>query len=381
MWFVVVALSTWLGMHLYVGWRVLQPTDRRWKWWVGGGMVVSLLTAPLTFAMLPYSGSAIPDLIQIVGYTTMGVFSVVWAFLLMRDVVWLAARGVSLVVETPLSDPSRRDFFGRVFNGVALGAAGIVSAAGVVGARLSAEVETVEVQVPGLDERLDGFVIAQVSDIHVGPTVRRDLVQDIVDAVNALDADLVAVTGDLVDGSVERLAEHVEPLRQLKGRHGVFFCTGNHEYYSGVLPWLDKVRELGMVALVDEHVTVDHQGATVVVAGVPDYSATRMEPSHISDPTAAFEGAPEGFRLLLAHQPRSFRGAVEAGAQLMLSGHTHAGQYLPFTWAIRLAQPFVEGLTLHEGMYIYVNRGTTWWGPPMRLGAPQEISRLILRKA
>ena len=379
--FVIFATSTWIAMHAYVGWRLLQPTDRRHLWKVVALMVVSILVAPLTFLMLPRSGELLPDLVQIVGYTLMGVFSIVWAFLLVRDALWVLGLVISRVVDTPLSDPARRDFFGRVANGVTLGAAGLVSGAGIVGARQAAEVERWEVPVVGLDPRLDGFTIAQVSDIHVGPTVRAGLVQEIVDAVNALDADLVAVTGDLVDGSVERLAQHVEPLRGLRGTHGVFFCTGNHEYYSGVHPWLEKVRELGMVALVDEHVTVEHEGATVVVAGVPDYSATRMEPSHISDPVAAFAGAPEGFRLLLAHQPRSFLGALEAGAQLMLSGHTHAGQYLPFTWVIRAVQPFVEGLTLHEGMYVYVNRGTTWWGPPLRLGAPQEISLLTLRSA
>lgn len=379
MWFVVFALSVWLGMHVHVGWSVLRHTDKRRLWWVVGAMVTSIGIAPLTFLMLPRSGEAIPDLIQIVGYTVMGVFSVVWAFLLVKDVVWLIARGVSLVVDTPLSDPSRRDFFGRVVNGVTLGAAGVVSAAGVVGAQQAAEVVRTTVVVPGLDPRLEGFTIAQVSDIHVGPTVRRELVEDIVDAVNALNADLVAVTGDLVDGSVERLAEHVEPLRRLRGRHGVFFCTGNHEYYSGVHPWLEKVRELGMVTLVEEHVVIEHEGANVVVAGVSDYAAKRMEPTHISDPTAAFAGAPEGFRLLLAHQPRSYIAALSAGAQLMLSGHTHAGQYFPFTWVVRMAQPFVEGLTDHEGMWVYVNRGTTWWGPPMRLGAPQEISLLELR--
>jgi predicted MPP superfamily phosphohydrolase len=242
----------------------------------------------------------------------------------------------------------------------------------------------VDVRVPieGLPAALDGFSIAQITDVHVGPTIRRDYVQGIVDAVNRLDADIVAITGDLVDGSVPQLREHVAPLARLKARHGVFFVTGNHEYYSGAVPWMQELERLGITVLHNAHAVVEHDGEQLVVAGVSDFSAGHFHDDHASDPARALQGAPAlAKNVLLAHQPRTAHAAARAGFDLQVSGHTHGGQFWPWNHFVRLQQPYTAGLHRLDRLWVYVSRGTGYWGPPKRFGAPSEITRLSLRQA
>src|SRR6185295_11857104 len=192
--------------------------------------------------------------------------------------------------------------------------------------------------------------------------------------------DVVAITGDLVDGSVSELATEVAPLARLESRHGTYFVTGNHEYYSGVEPWLAELRRLGMKVLHNEHVVIVRDGATLLLGGVPDYSGGHFDSAHRSDPKAALAGAPmdAAVKILLAHQPRSAAAAEQAGFDLQLSGHTHGGQFLPWTFLVKLQQPFTAGLHRLGRLRVYVSRGTGYWGPPQRLGAPSEITEIRL---
>jgi predicted MPP superfamily phosphohydrolase len=251
-------------------------------------------------------------------------------------------------------------------------------AIGLFNARRTAAVREVEIAVAGLPRALQGFTIAQISDIHVGPTIKRPYVQAIVDAVNRLEADAVALTGDLVDGRVRDLAADVAPLAALRSRHGTFFVTGNHEYYSGAHEWIAELERLGLRVLLNEHVVLRHEDARLVLAGVADMSAHHFDPRHRSDPQRAIAGAPAdaGLRVLLAHQPRSAEAAAQAGFDVQLSGHTHGGQYWPWNVFVRLQQPYTAGLHRLRQLWIYTSRGTGYWGPPLRLGAPSEITRL-----
>jgi len=261
---------------------------------------------------------------------------------------------------------------------VALLAAALTSI-GLGNARRVPRVKNVDVPIADLPAPLHGFSIVQVSDLHVGPTIRRAQVEAIVDRVNGLNADLIALTGDFVDGSVRDLGAHTRPLGKLTARHGAYFVTGNHEYYSGVHAWIAELRGLGMRVLVNEHVNLRHDGARIVVAGVTDFSAGRFVEGHTSDPHRALAGAPKDVvRLLLAHQPRSAIEAAQAGADLQLSGHTHGGQFFPWNYVVRFYQPFTAGLHRLGKLRIYVSRGTGYWGPPKRIGAPAEITHLRL---
>jgi predicted MPP superfamily phosphohydrolase len=251
---------------------------------------------------------------------------------------------------------------------------------GFVNARRTARVVTVDVPLTGLPPALQGFRIAQISDIHVGPTIKRGYLQGIVHAVNGLEADMVAITGDLVDGSVGELAVHVAPLAALTSRHGSFFVTGNHEYYSGAPAWIAELRRLGVRVLLNEHQMLQHDGARLLLAGVTDFSAHHFDRAQRSDPLAALAGAPldTALRVLLAHQPRSAPAAAQAGFDLQLSGHTHGGQFFPWNLMVRFQQPFTAGLHRLGALWVYTSRGTGYWGPPKRFGAPSEITLLRL---
>ena len=256
----------------------------------------------------------------------------------------------------------------------------LVTAIGMMVARGRPRIVSVEIPVVDLPERLRGFSIAQISDVHVGATIKRPFVEQIVERVNALGADMIAVTGDLVDGSVAQLAAHTAPLANLRARHGAFFVTGNHEYYSGARAWTSELRRLGLRVLENEHVVVQHDGAALVLAGVTDFTAHHFDPAQRSDPAAAIQGAPAGagVKILLAHQPSSAEAAARAGFDVQLSGHTHGGQFWPWNLFVGFFQPFTGGLHRLRNLWVYVSRGTGYWGPPNRFGVPSEITHIRL---
>jgi len=308
-----------------------------------------------------------------------------------RDAVLLLAAIADMLVAALPGAPATAPWWDAPLqHGTALAvplAAGLVTALGLWNARRTAAVVSVDVPITGLPLALHGFTVAQISDIHVGATIRHGYLQRIVDTVNRLGADMVAVTGDLVDGTVAQLGAHVAPLAGLRSRHGTFFVTGNHEYYSGAHAWIDALRRLGLTVLMNEHVVLRHgtgpDHAALVVAGVADFSAHHFDEAHRSDPQAAMAGAPPeaGVRLLLAHQPRSAAAASAAGFDLQLSGHTHGGQFWPWNLFVRFQQPFTAGLHRLQDLWVYTSRGTGYWGPPKRFGAPSEITHLRLVRA
>jgi predicted MPP superfamily phosphohydrolase len=359
-------------LHTYIAWRIAPHLP-------GSGAAVSLVALLIASAgLIPaaFWGRRAHDRIAAdrwtwAGMLALGGFSLLLLLTLLRDLVLLFAWPFalpSLDANTAVAVP-------------VLAVAGLL--VGLFGARRTAPVRDVDVPIAGLPAALHGFTIVQISDLHVGPTVKRPYVQAIVDVVNRLGADAVAITGDLVDGRVRDLRHEVAPLADLRSRHGSFFVTGNHEYYSGVDEWTAVLRTMGLRVLMNEHVVLEHDGARLVLAGVTDYAAGHFDPSHRSDPQRALAGAPAaaGLRVLLAHQPRSAAAAAAAGFDLQLSGHTHGGQFWPWNLFVRFQQPFTAGLHRLQQLWVYTSRGTGYWGPPLRLGAPSEITRLRLMAA
>ncbi|MEZ4382899.1 MAG: metallophosphoesterase [Nannocystaceae bacterium] len=373
-----------LGLHAYVASRLLAGADLspRGRRIARAAALSAGLTLPWVFRLMPFTGVWWADALQYVGWTIWGIFSILFALLLVADLALLVVRGAAALRGRELlpADPERRRFLRRALNLGIVGVTALLSGAGILQARRRAAVKRVTVTIDGLPAALRGLKIAQISDLHVGPTIRDADMRGVAEAVNELDADLVAVTGDLVDGSVERLAPFVAPLADLRSRHGTFFVTGNHEYFSGALPWMRHCAEaLGWRVLGNEHAVIDHDGARLLVAGVHDLSGGRFVDDHVSDPAKAIAGAPAvDLRVLLAHQPKSVDDAAGLGFDLQLSGHTHGGQYFPFTRLLRAALRYYAGLQKVGDTWLYINAGTTYWGPPMRLDSAQEITLVEL---
>jgi predicted MPP superfamily phosphohydrolase len=277
--------------------------------------------------------------------------------------------------------------------GAAPGGAAAIRAAGVLGLVLVAAaaglrsglrppaLRRVEIELPRWPAARDGYRIVQISDIHIGPLLGRDFAERLVERVNALAPDLVAVTGDLVDGRVERLASEVAPFAGLRGRDGVFFVTGNHDHYSGAADWVRAVGALGLRALRNQRVTIGEGTHAFDLVGVDDHRGDLVgRDGGGEDLDAALAGREPGRpAVLLAHDPSTFKRAATLGIDLQISGHTHGGQIWPFSWFVRLAIPYVAGRYTRAGAQLYVSRGTGFWGPPMRLFAPAEITELVLR--
>lgn len=355
------------GLHAYIGWRLLPALD------LGacglmlaiGRLVISSCLVPLgLLARFVVARQVLADRLGWLGGLAMGLFSSLLVLTVLRDVLRLLADAPSLNAPTAIA---------------VLGLAGLFTLLGYVNARRLARVVRVDIALAGLPQELAGFTIVQLSDIHVGPTIKRDYVEAIVARVNELDADLVAITGDVVDGSVEQLRDDTAPLAGLRSRHGSYVVTGNHEYYSGAAAWRREFERIGLHGLDNRHVVIAHRGARFVLAGVSDFSAAAFDPAQASDPVGALAGSPPGLlRILLAHQPRSANAAEAAGFDLQLSGHTHGGQFWPWNHFVALQQPFTAGLHRHGRLAVYTSRGTGYWGPPKRFGAPSEITVLRL---
>lgn len=359
-------------LHLYVGLRLIPDAQAGLSGSAVGILLLlaSVLLVPVGLLAPSLKRGRWAGLLAWAGLLSMGYFSSLLVLTLLRDA------GLLLLALLAAGTPDiTRD------SAVAVPLAALaVTLVGFVNARRVARVKRVDVPIEGLPEALHGYSIAQISDVHVGPTIKRPYLNAIVNRVNALKPDAIAVTGDLVDGSVRRLSLHTEPLKRLSAPHGAFFVTGNHEYYSGADEWIAEMRRLGLTVLLNEHVVRERDGAALMIAGVADFTAHHFNPAHRSDPHAAAAGAPGHVhvRILLAHQPRSALAAAEAGFHLQLSGHTHGGQFFPWNFFVPLQQPFVAGLNRVRDLWVYTSRGTGYWGPPKRFGAPSEITLVRL---
>jgi predicted MPP superfamily phosphohydrolase len=353
--------------------------------WLFVGLGLSIPLGMLAFRLLPRESSAF------LAWTTfiwMGVSFILVSVVFSTDLFRLMGGGLGQLLGwlghgglgQELEDPSRRQLIARGVAGAASATALGVSAVSVRSALADVEVPEVPVKLDRLPAALSGLTIAQLTDVHVGPTIGRRFIESVVEKANGTRPDIVVITGDLVDGSVEGLRSHLAPLGRLKARYGVYFVTGNHEYYSGADPWIEELRRMGITVLRNERVVIGDPGASLDLVGVDDYSAHRFGGGHGPDLAKALVGRdPERASVLLAHQPREVERASALGMGLQISGHTHGGQIWPFNHAVGLVQPYVSGLHRHsKDTQIYVSRGTGYWGPPMRLLAPAEVTKIIL---
>jgi len=381
--FGVVASSIWASVHVYLGRHIIGTLNLKGRAKVIGWGVIAGHGVLAPIAMIARRGSmggAFWDVLNLATYVGMGFVALLFLVFLGVDLARLGTRVVDKMIGRQ-PDPERRQFLTGSVNLCAFAMTGVATGVGFQKATKIPDIKEVTIEVPGLHANLDGFVIAQLSDMHIGPTLKRDFLSGVVDRAMTINADLIAITGDSVDAYVQDLGEDMKELTRLKAEHGVFMVTGNHEYYFDGLAWARFYEEIGLKTLNNAHELIRVDRARLLVGGVTDFRAAQMAPEHASDPHLAMKDAPDhDFSMLLAHQPSSVYEAAKAGWRFQISGHTHGGQFFPFNFVVGLVHEFSVGIGKHLDTLIYVSRGAGYWGPPNRLGAPSEITKITLRR-
>jgi len=315
------------------------------------------------------------------GYIWIGLMLMLFAALAVTDLARLVfIGGRSLLGFSPMAPGTHL----VLVRAVAVAVCGFAVVAGIYsviqGLRPPA-LKELKVALPKLPASLAGTTMVQLSDLHIGATKSKAFAEDVVRRTNALNPDIILLTGDIVEGRFGSERGDVQVLAGLRARLGVYMVTGNHEYYSGVHEWLPELERLGIKILRNRHVILDaDKDGGWVLAGIDDWNGASVEPGEGPDMERALENIdPQRPVILLSHQPRAMFQAARAGVGLMLSGHTHGGQIWPFGLAVRLQQrSFLQGPYQVNGSQLYVSPGTGYWGPPMRLGTRAEITHITL---
>jgi hypothetical protein len=377
--FLTVVTSVLVGLHLYVIARLaanlaLTGTARTVTFAVVGGMFLLVMAAFHLSWRLP---GEVATPLRWAGFLWMAMVMWLALALLAGDIIQL----IAWILPRPLAvDPARRALLRSMLGFAALATTGALTLEGLREGTSRVGVRDVAIRLKRLPRELDGLRIVQITDLHMGPLPRGVWLQGVVAEVNALAADLVVITGDLVDGTVANLADQVRPIADLRARYGVYFVTGNHDYFDEVDAWVAWLRAAGIRTLRNERETIriGAEGLPIDLAGVDDFRRGNPDLPHALAGRDA-----DRLVILLAHQPAAIEEAAALGVDLQLSGHTHGGQVWPFGWVVRTQQPYISGLHTHPGSetQIYVSNGTGYWGPPLRLGAPAEITHLTLRAA
>ncbi|WP_280276591.1 metallophosphoesterase [Nocardia wallacei] len=356
-------------LFLLPWWLLVYSTVDGPLYWLGSAVFL-LAFVFLPTGMLLGHGPRQSDAAVVVGDTLLGV---VWVLFTWSVIGTVARAGLAVA---GVDDPVRSRL-------VAIGVVAVWAALigwGMVEARRVPRARTVEVTIPRLGRGLDGLRMVVVTDTHFAALDRLRWSQRVVEVVNAQRPDIACHAGDLADGSVQRRRAQVEPLGKVDAELGRFYITGNHEYFGDAAGWLEYMTGIGWQPLRNRHEVVERDGDRLVIAGIDDPTGIALDGHGPDLPAALADADPDVPVVLLAHQPKQIEDAVKAGVALQISGHTHGGQIWPFHYLVRLDQPVVAGLSRHgEHTQLYTSRGTGFWGPPLRLFAPSEITVLVLR--
>jgi uncharacterized protein len=380
--FLSVVLLIFGTVHFYLYTRLIGApgVPAPWRTVARVFFVLATVSFPLPFVLSHYASPALARAAAWPVFLWVGLMFVLLTLFAASDVGRLGLFVLRLLFGGDAPDPARALAIRRGIALVVLALGLMATGWGVVNALRAPAVREVEVEIAGLPPGLDGFTIVQLSDLHVGLMRRADWLREVVRRTNELSPDLVAVTGDLIDvpWPTDTFAGELEPIRNLAAPAGVFFITGNHEYYGDTAGWLERMTGFGLRPLRNEHVAIHRPGGSFTLAGVDDPT----DPTSAGGLGRALAGRdPTLPVVLLAHQPIVLPEAAAKGVALMLSGHTHGGQIWPFRYVIRLQHPWIAGRYELKGTTLYVSEGTGFWGPPVRLFTRSEITRITLRAA
>lgn len=373
----ILALSHFYLWSRLAHYFLLNATEKRYTAFFFGGMaLLSLLSVPVSRSVPREFGS----IIAWAAFPWLGILLLLFSVMIITDIIWLI---LAFLPHANDLNPERRQALEKGLGIAALGVTTLLGVDALWNGLRPVSIKEVPITLDRWPQSLDGLRIVQISDLHIGPTINGVWLREVVNKIKTLQADLIVITGDLVDGTIEELAPHVASLTDLAAPLGVYFITGNHEYYAGVDAWCEHIAGLGIRVLRNEHVTLSmgSEKTPFDLAGIEDLHSHQF-PGHKADLPKALEGRDADRPLiLLAHQPAAIEEAAQHGVDLQLSGHTHGGQIWPFSLLVHLQQPYVIGLHRHRDTktHIYVSAGTGYWGPPMRLGTEAEITHITLR--
>ena len=365
--FFIAFLSVFILLNFYISRRLISHLDisNRKKNYFRAFLFVNLLGI-IGYVLGRYLID-MPNWLYFLFSLPIGVLFLLFCTTLVYDVSRV------VLVRAPLSN-SRRAFFKKSLDVSSLAVATAVTSTAIFEARF-VEIESVDIKLKKLKKR---YKIVQLSDVHIGGLIDAAFITEIVKKVNALRPDLVVITGDLIDMDIEKIQAPIEVLQKLQSLYGTYFIVGNHEYFHDVEAITQKMKSIGARVLENENVYIGNEEEGFNLAGVYDIFGYRAG-HHFPEINQALQNVQkESPTVLLAHQPK-FVEEVKSGVDLMLSGHTHGGQLYPFRFLVALQQPYISGLHQHnEELQVYVNKGTGFWGPPMRLGASSEITEINL---
>ncbi len=372
-----------LSIHYYLWLRLIRDTGLNGLYKDIG--TYSLIAFTLSFPIALLADRILPLKYSFpllwLSYFWLGVMMLLFFLLFSIDIIKIIIyifQKLTMAGEE-IANPERREFVSGLIASAASTIVLISSGIGVKNYYSNAVVKKFNVSLKGLPEALKGFKIVQISDLHLGQMMTKKILEQIVDQVNSLKPDLIAITGDLADGSTAKLLNEANPLKNLKAEKGIYFVTGNHEYYSGVENWTLAIDKMGIKVLNNENIKIRREDDYFYLAGVTDHEGKNFGRKHASDFKKALSGLENGKKkILLAHQPIAVQKASEYGTDLVLAGHTHGGQIWPFNYFVYLQQPYLKGFYDYNGTKLYVNQGTGCWGPPVRLGSKNEITQIIL---
>ncbi|GGN12384.1 hypothetical protein FHR83_003583 [Actinoplanes campanulatus] len=397
--FIIIAFALAGLLHFYLWRRLVRDTtlSRRWRRVgaaaIGGALVVFLATMAV--------GDRLPSGLRwltLPGFVWLALMFYLLVMLWLLELPVFVARRIRAKRATPVPagagaddpaeratpvadsdhDPDRRLVLRRgaaiTAGAVAVGLTGF----GMTRAYRPPTIKRYDIPMARLARRSDGLRLAVLADLHVGPLLGSGQVERMVEIVNGLDADVVAVVGDVVTSEPGRVRDSLLPLTRMRGRHGVFYVTGNHEYYVGAENWTEAAAELDLRVLRNERVEIAHGGGAIDLAGVNDITGAQFADPPDYERTLAGRDQSRPV-VLMAHQPVAVHDAAPYGVDLQLSGHTHGGQMFPFDYLVGLQQPVVSGFGEVDGTPVYVTNGAGFWGPPVRVGADPDITLLTLR--
>lgn len=366
--FFIAFLGVFILLNMYISKRLINKLDikERTKKYLRIFLVVNFFGI-IGYALGRYY-TDMPNWLYFLFSLPIGILFLLFCTAIIYDISRV------IISKVPISD-TRRSFFKKSLDISSFVVASSLSARAIYEAK-HVKLEKVEVTLKSLKQE---YKIVQLSDIHIGGLIDAAFIKNIVQRVNALNPDIVVITGDLVDIDITKAEAPLAEFKSLKSKYGTYFIVGNHEYFHGIDKIMNKVKSLGIRVLENENVYIGKKDRGFNLAGVYDVMGYRVD-HHLPDLYKALQNKKSSPTVLLAHQPRYIEEVGE-GVDLILSGHTHGGQLYPFKFLVKLAQPYISGLHQHtKKLQIYVNKGTGFWGPPMRLGATSEITEILLKK-